>query len=177
MAIYLIGALLLLGLLYAVSKQKAGNEIYSRFGLKESTHTLVSSDLGGKKSTIKLSRFGINGIADAVFKANTGKEIIVGEFKSRKFRGAVRLYEFYQVILYMGHLAERYPDHVIKGRLAYPDSTQWVHFDPQLYDALVALRSEMLQALGTRRPPNPTPLHKRMKVAGLNKHLKLTSAM
>lgn len=177
MGMYLIGALLLLALFFALSKLKAGNEIYSRFGLKESTYTLVSSDLGGKKSTIKLSRFGINGIADAVFKANAGKEIIVGEFKSRKFRGAVRLCEFYQVLLYMGHLAERYPDHVIKGRLAYADSTQGVYFDPQVYEALIGMRTEMLQALGTRRVPNSTPLHKRMKVAGANKHLKLTSAM
>lgn len=77
----------------------------------------------------------------------------------------------------MGHLAERYPDHVIKGRLAYADSTQGVYFDPQVYEALVGMRKEMVQALGTRRLTNSTPLHKRMKVASLNKHLKLTAAM
>lgn len=91
MGMYLIGALLLLALFYALSKLKAGNEIYSRFGLKESTYTLVSSDLGGKKSTIKLSRFGINGIADAVFKANAGKEIIVGNSRAESFGGRTSL--------------------------------------------------------------------------------------
>jgi hypothetical protein len=168
-------ALGVLAALYFLKKKSASSELYSQFGIRESTHKILSTDLGQSASRIRLSRFGINGIADAVFKAVSRKEILVGEFKSRKYRGVVKLYEFYQVMLYMGHLRDKYPDHEVKGCLAYADGMVTVFFDQDVYQALVNLRGEYWASVKKRGPVNTIPLHKRVKVNALNKGLKLSA--
>lgn len=174
---YILGALLLLVAIFFIQKKSASSAIHSRFGVRESTHRLISTDLGNAKGRIKLSRFGINGIADAVFESVIGKEILVGEFKSRKYRGQVRLYEFYQVILYMGHLKAQYPHHKVLGCLAYADSRVQVNFDPAVYEALLGLREEYWQTVKCKRVADSRPLHKRMKVSGVNRSLRFTSSL
>jgi hypothetical protein len=168
---------LILAILFFLKKKTASNEVYSRFGVREATHRILSTDLGKSASRIKLSRFGINGIADAVFKALSGREILVGEFKSRKHRGVVKLYEFYQLMLYMGHLQEKYPEHLIKGCLAYADAKVYVAFDIAVYESLVSLRGEYWDSVIRKGAVNPTPLHKRVKVNTMNKGLKLSAEL
>lgn len=175
--LYVLGALLALAIVYLVLKIKAPLEIYARFGVSSASHKLLSTDLGKAGGSIKLARFGINGIPDAVFEALTGKLILVGEFKSRKYRGVVKLYELYQLMLYMGHLQGRYPNNTIVGCLAYADERVEVKFDPALYQALVELREEYWQTVKRRKPVNPVPLHKRMKVNSANLTMRLTSKM
>lgn len=175
--LYLFGSLLVLGIIFFVLRASAPVEIYSRFGVTGLTHKLLSTDLGKATGKIKLARYGINGIPDAVFESLAEKVILVGEFKSRKYRDQVKLYELYQLTLYMGHLTERYPHHKIVGCLAYADAQVKVSFDRELYQGLVGLRDEYWQTIKCRRPVNKTPLHKRMKVNSSNRSLRLTSIM
>ncbi|MDY1219308.1 hypothetical protein ACM8BJ_24775 [Pseudomonas aeruginosa] len=174
---YILGALLLLVAIFFVQKKSAAGAIHSRFGVRESTHRLISTDLGNAAGRIKLSRFGINGIADAVFESVKGSEILVGEFKSRKYRGQVRLYELYQLILYMGHIKALYPNHKVLGCLAYADSRVQVNFDPAVYEALVGLREEYWLTVRHKRAADSRPLHKRMKVSGENRALRLSARL
>lgn len=173
----LVGFLLLLAFILFVSKFKAPLKIYSRFGASESTHKLLSTDLGNATARIKLSLHGINGIPDAVFEELVEKVILVGEFKSRKYRDRVRLNELYQLMLYMGHLKGRYPNHTILGCLAYADGKVKVAYDHDLYLGLVGLRDEYWQTIKRSIPANMPPLHKRMKVSRANPGLRLTSKM
>lgn len=174
---YILGALLLLALIFFVQKKSAAGAIHSRFGVRESTHRLISTDLGNSKGRIKLSRFGINGIADAVFESVNGNEILVGEFKSRKYRGKVKLSEFYQLMMYIGHIKALYPNHTVLGCLAYADSRVQVNFDPAVYESLVGLREEYWLTVRYKRVADSRPLHKRMKVSGENRALRFTSTL
>lgn len=171
----LLGCLILLALAYLFLKAKAPAQIYSRFGVSVATHKMLSTDLGNADGKIKLASNGINGIPDAVFEALTSKRILVGEFKSRKYRNKVKLYELYQLMLYMGHLKEKYPSHLVTGCLAYADGKVEVNFDRELYLGLVGLKSEYWETLKSRRPVNTTPLHKRILVNGANPGLRLTA--
>ena len=177
LALILGFVLFLLAVAFIVMKLKAPLEIYSRFGASATTHKLLSTDLGKATGRIKLARHGINGIPDAVFEALAEKVILVGEFKSRKYRDRVRLYELYQLMLYMGHLKDRYPNHTILGCLAYADGKVKVAYDHDLYLGLVGLRDEYWQTIKRRIPANMPPLHKRMKVSGANPGLRLASKM
>ncbi|MFO6994482.1 hypothetical protein P3D53_09575 [Pseudomonas aeruginosa] len=172
---YILGALLLLVAIFFFLKKSAASAIHSRFGVRESTHRLISTDLGKAKGRIMLSRFGINGIADAVFESVNGNEILVGEFKSRKYRGKVKLSEFYQLMMYIGHIKALYPNHTVLGCLAYADSRVQVNFDPAVYESLVGLREEYWLTVRYKRVADSRPLHKRMKVSGENRALRFTS--
>ena len=175
MMMYIAAGIVILVVIFALKKKAAQGEVYSRFGVRESTHKILSTDLGKSQARMKLTRFGISGIADAVFKALSGKVILVGEFKSRKFRDEVRLCEFYQLILYMGHIQAQYPDHTIVGCLAYADGRVKVAFDNAVYEALVDLRDEYRQTIWKKRPVNKTPLHRRMNVTAANRSLRFTA--
>jgi len=177
MTLYIIGALVLLAVVFFFQKQTATGEVFTRFGLRESAYRMLSTDLGKSEGRIKLSSYGINGIADAVFEAMSGKEIVVGEFKSRKYRQKVKLYEFYQIQMYLGHLQSLYPKHHIRGVLAYADGKVSVTFDPTVYEGLISLRPEYWDTVKRRKVVNSTPLHKRIKVNALNRGLRLTSEL
>ncbi|NVL48644.1 hypothetical protein F2S72_01380 [Pseudomonas syringae pv. actinidiae] len=170
----IVGGLLFLAAIFFFLKVKAPVEIYTRFGISLATHKLLSTDLGNATGRIKVGRYGINGIPDAVFELLAGKHILVGEFKSRKYRDYVKLYELYQIMLYMGHLREKYPNHSITGCLAYADGRVSVQFDAALYEALIGLKVEYWETVKRRRPVNPTPLHKRIRVNGANRSLRLS---
>lgn len=174
---YLACALLLLAIIFFFQKNSASGAIYSRFGVRESSHRLISTDLGESKGRLKLARLGINGIPDAVFEAVSGKEILVGEFKSRKYRDQVRLVEFYQTQLYLGHIQAMYPTHKVVGCLAYADGRVRVNFDPAVYEALLGLRDEYWITVRYKRVADSRPLHKRMKVGSQNRSLRLSASM
>ncbi len=174
---YLVCALLLLGIIFFFKKESASGAIYSRFGVRDATHRLISTDLGESKGRLKLARLGINGIPDAVFQAIMGKEILVGEFKSRKYRNQVRLHELYQIQLYLGHIQAIYPDHKVVGCLAYADGRVRVNFDKAVYEALLGLRDEYWITVRYKRVADSRPLHKRINVSAANKGLRLSTSM
>lgn len=173
----ILGALIAIAVVYLIKKQSASGEVHSRFGLKASAYSLLSTDLGKSQGRIKLSRSGINGIADAVFKANSGHEIVAGEFKSRKYRGKVKLHEFYQLTLYLGHLQAAHPKASVRGVLAYADGKVSVAYDHAVYEGLVGLRDDYWQTVKRRNAGAILPLHKRMRVDRMNPGLKLSAEL
>lgn len=172
--------MLLIGLLFALAiaaflvlgGKGSNSAIYKKFGLSEKGYKLISTDLGKQASRIQLSRLGIRGIPDAIFSMSTAKELVVGEFKSRRHRGIVRYYEFYQLMLYMGHLQAKKPSHTVRGVLAYADSKVAITFDKAVYEGLVEMRSEMKSALIKKKIPDKRPLHRRMKINDANPNLR-----
>lgn len=171
--LYLAGAILVC-LAYLIVAGRSNKEIHQKFGVPERSHTLISTDLGKVRSKIFLRRDGVTGVPDAVFESAGKKEVVAGEFKSRSFKGYVRYYELYQLMLYMGHLQARYPSHAIRGHLAYADNNVVIiFFDQALYDGLMSMKRELQAASRTRNIPSAVPLHKRMTVNKMNPALRL----
>tara|TARA_R110002124_G_scaffold128157_19_gene288710 strand:- start:9103 stop:9621 length:519 start_codon:yes stop_codon:yes gene_type:complete len=164
-------AILVVVILYLVGAHKTSSQIHKKFGLAGTSYELISTDLGKMKSHIRLSRYGVNGIPDAVFQGKKKKVIIVGEFKSRKHKKVVRLYEFYQLTLYLGHIQARYPDHAVKGLLAYADGVVAISYDKDVYSGLLQLSKELRAARASNKIPDSRPLHRRMKVSSQNRAL------
>lgn len=159
--------------LYLFFQRQSDEEVYEKFGVSSKTFKLISSDLGKRKSRVFLRRKGVTGVPDAVFEATRGKELVVGEYKSRTHKGYVRFNELYQVMLYMGHLQARYPSYTIRGCLAYADQRVSIAFDPQLYQGLMDVAPEVKKALRKRTVQDALPLQKRMPVNTMNSDLKL----
>lgn len=159
--------------LYLFFQRQSDKEIYDKFGISSQVFNLVSSDLGKRKSRIFLRRNGVTGVPDAIFEATRGKQLVVGEYKSRTHKGYVRFNELYQVMLYMGHLQARYPSYTIWGCLAYADQRVSIAFDPELYQGLMDVAPEVKKALRKRMVQNSLPLQKRMPVNTMNSGLKL----
>jgi hypothetical protein len=165
-------ALLVLAALFFYRKGTAPDDIFGKFGLSPGAFTLVSSDLGDSAPRQMLRGNGVNGEPDALFAAKSGRKVVVGEYKSRKFRGFVRPYEFFQTILYMGMARQVHNTTEALGVIAYADGRVQIHFDQAVYDALVGLRIEMFVSFKERKPVNTKPLQKRMNVLGSNRHIK-----
>lgn len=161
-------------LIYGFSKSSDDRQIYGKFGLSASAFKLISTDLGKRKSSIRLSRYGINGIPDAVFEAKGEPLIIVGEFKSRRYKQVVRLYEFYQLTLYLGHIQRLYPNHSVQGALAYADRVVVIEFDKAVYSGLLGMSKEMRSSMASKKIVSSEPLHKRIKINNANRSIKFS---
>lgn len=173
MEIMIVGVvLLLLVAVYFYRKGAAPGDIFGQFGLSPGAFTLISSDLGDSAPRQMLRGNGVAGEPDALFAAKKSKKVVVGEFKSRKFKGFVRPYEFFQTMLYMGMARQVHNVSEAMGVIAYADARVHIHFDQDVYDAIVALRIELFTSFKLRRPVNPKPLHKRMNVLSSNRHVK-----
>lgn len=178
MALYVLIGCVIVAAYLLISPGRPASSIHSKFGLSDRGYSLVGSDLGGSENGLKLNRRGVVGVPDAVFVARGAKEVVVGEFKSRKFRGEVRNVELYQLLLYMGHIASQYPSHKIKGCLAYKDGHEFVNFDSAVYSALLGMREEYQDAKARKgRAKGALPLHSRMDVGSKNRHLQLVASM
>ena len=164
-------ALLLLVVVFFVKKRSAPDDIFGKFGLSPGAFMLLSSDLGDSAPRQMLRGDGVNGEPDALFSAKSGKKVVVGEYKSRKFKGFVRPYEFFQTMLYMGLARQIHHAYEAIGVIAYADCRVHVHFDQEVYEAIVALRGEMFASFKVKKPVNTKPLQKRMNVLGLNRHI------
>ena len=69
-------------------------------------------------------------------------ERIIGEAKSRRFRGRITDYERYQVTLYLGLVQVQY-GLPARGLLRYGcGRVVPIEFDPDLYDHLISLQPE-----------------------------------
>ncbi len=168
-----VALLLIIIVICTASNRSADHEIFSKFGVSPTGFILASSDLGGSSAGNRLSGYGITGEADAVFQSRNKKQLVVGEFKSRKYKGYVRPYELFQTILYMGLALRHYDAQSVTGVIAYADNKVEVAFDKTVFDALVELRAEMLTGLKNKKALNTMPLHKRINVLKVNRGLKL----
>lgn len=127
---------------YFYFRNESRSRNYLLFKLKVRDYVLIGCDLNRQKIKLKLSHAGCFGLPDCVFKSRKGKEIIIGEYKSRKFKGFVRLREYYQVILYMGIAGSRFPGYKILGRIRFSDQLIHIDFSADVYEALLDLKYE-----------------------------------
>ena len=116
----IIGTIALLVALLFRRRQKfsRSDRICGLFGLDPEEYQLVASDLGGGKDKIFIRNDGVVGVPDAIFRSLTDDSIIVGEAKSRRYRGSVSDYERYQVTLYLGASRRRFRN-VSQGLIRY----------------------------------------------------------
>lgn len=124
--------------LSACAKHASDRVILNKFDLASEHYYIIGTDLGGRDNKIFLRFLPIIGAPDAVFRGKSNKRVIVGEFKGRKFRGIVRLYEYYQIMLYLGMARKTYKKEVA-GKLAFTDKVLDIEFDPATFEALVNL--------------------------------------
>lgn len=86
----------------------------------------------------------------------------MGEFKGRRWRGAFRRSELYQLMLYMGMQRRLAPGWEVVGRLAYKNHVEVVHFDEVLFKRLLAMRPEYIRSKKRGKPENVKPLADRV---------------
>lgn len=110
-----------------------------QFGLDPAEYELVGSDLGGSDDKVWLRTGQLIGVPDAVFRHRRGLEIVIGEVKSRYYRGAIKKYEHFQVVLYLG-VAESVYRKPTRGVLKYGcGKLVPVEYSPDLYSYLLSL--------------------------------------
>jgi hypothetical protein len=160
----IVGVALIAYVVFILSTSSAESSVHKCFGLDPGRYKILGTDLGGRNQVLKLFFAGVAGAPDAIFEERAKRRIIIGEFKARKLRDGVRYREFYQVLLYVGLAKAKWSSHEVVGLLAYTDKTVLVRFDKTVFDALMAMRSEALEATRVGRALNPRPLHKRIRV-------------
>jgi len=109
------------------------------FELDADCFKLVGSDLGGSKNPLKLIEDGLIGVPDAVFRCIREERFVVGEAKSRRYRGYITPYERFQLTLYLGMAAKRF-NMPVAGRLRYGCGTVvQINSDSATYQTLLDL--------------------------------------
>ena len=127
--------------LYAVfrqSRRSQADRVFELFGLDPSEYELLGFDLGDGSRKITLKGLGLIGAPDALFRRCSDGRLLVGDLKTRRFRGSPSRYERFQMTLYMGVASHQYgapADAVLRyacGRL------EPVDFDPGCFEDLRA---------------------------------------
>jgi hypothetical protein len=158
---WIIGTGLLIGLgWWLIGVQSAQREVYEVFNVDPQRFRLVGSDLGGRRP-MYLRMGNLVGAPDAAFRSRRDKHGVIGEFKSRRYRGFIRRRERYQCILYMGMLKHCYRLHSVSAVLRFADQCVDIPYDEMLFNHLVAIGPELQQARKRWKAPNPQPLHQR----------------
>lgn len=116
------------------------------FELPATEYTLIGTDLGGSENRVFLRADQVVGVPDAIFRGRGS--IIIGEAKSRHYRGHLTDYENYQVQLYMGAASRTYRK-PCRAKIRYGcGSVVPVEFDQSIYDRLLRLIPSCQDALG-----------------------------
>jgi len=137
LALIVIVLLVLCGL--SALRASRSTRLCGLFRLDAKQYQLLGTDLGRNAGPIRLLVDGLIGVPDALFRKRDGDLLIVGEAKSRHYRGRVTLYERYQVTLYMGMCIKRYGKPVA-GRIRYGcGHVVPLSYDPEIYRQLKSL--------------------------------------
>lgn len=137
---------------------KSDKNILGMFDLDPKNVKVLFTDLGGRSDKLFLKYKGVTGVADAIFKRKGCRKIVVGEYKGRKYRGFIRIYEYYQVILYAGMVKAHF-GRPVECLLAFDDKVMPFEFDEMLFNRLISLRKEA--EFGNK---NALPLHERFSI-------------
>ena len=120
-------------------RRRFTERICRRWGLDPARVRVIASDLGRHRATWSLRADGLVGIPDVIFRDRRSGHLIVGEAKSRHWKGAVTPYEHYQVTLYLG-MARRLYRQPATAILLYGNGRRVsLEFDPTTYQRLLAL--------------------------------------
>ena len=123
---------------YVRQRRRYSARICARWGLDRATTRVISSDLASHRSNKALRADGLAGNPDVLFRDNRNRQVIVGEAKSRHFKGAVTPYERYQVTLYLG-MAHRLYRRPVTAIILYGNGRRVpMGFDKNLYRQLLA---------------------------------------
>ncbi len=141
--------------------------IVRRFGLSPLFYKCESTDLAGKTPAVKCRLGASPGIPDGVFIRRFGRRLVVGEHKSRRCRGGVKWEEYFQLLAYMGCIAEsrRLLDRQVSGVLCFADTTVSVPFSREAFAMLRAVEKHEFRKLSFDGVHNSSeirlPLYKR----------------
>lgn len=121
----------------------------------------IGSDIGGNNTPYYINKKNVHGAPDALFFNLFTLRFIVGEYKSRVYRGHVTSRERYQVILYVGLISPfLWPR--CRGYIVYGCGTViYVPYVRKTFKALLGLRDELKQSKKNWRPVNSLPLDRR----------------
>lgn len=150
--------LLLRGFAKADSADREGN-ILALFRLGKKWQ-LLGADIGGHERPAHLRAFGLVGTPD-VLASSGGRRMHVGDYKNRRYRGKVRDYERYQLLLYTGMVRHIYGTKDVTASIAYKDRVVEIPWDSKTFDALIGLRPEYRESTRHWRAVNPVPLKAR----------------
>ena len=132
-------ALLAVLIVSLIARRRSPRDIVRRWGLDPASCRVLASDLARHGSRPSLVADGLAGSPDALMRERREGTIIVGEAKSRHYRGRVTPYEYYQVTLYLG-MAKRLYRRPVRAILLYGNGRLVpLEFDEDLYRRLLAL--------------------------------------
>ena len=135
-------------LLLARLRRRYASRICRRWGLDPGDVAVLSSDLGRHRSDRRLIADGLVGSPDVLFRDRRRRQIVVGEAKSRHYRGSITTYERYQVTLYCG-MAQRLYRRPVRAIILYGNGHRVpLAFDEGLYRDLLAVRGDCRRAMG-----------------------------
>ena len=124
-------------LVWLVIRRRNPKEIVRRWGLDPATCRVLAADLASHKSRPSLVVDGLAGSPDVLIRERASGTVIVGEAKSRHYRGRVTPYEHYQVTLYLG-MAHRIYRRPVRAILLYGNHRRVpIEFDEGLYRHLL----------------------------------------
>ena len=135
---------------YVRQRRRYSARICARWGLDPSTVRVLSSDLASHRSNKALLADGLVGNPDVLFRDNRTRQVIVGEAKSRHYKGSVTPYERYQVTLYLGMVHRLYRRPVTAIILYGNGRRAQLEFDKNLYHQLLAQIPACRRAMARR---------------------------
>lgn len=159
-------------LLFLVLKNSAPLEIAKVFGLDTADFEIISSDLGKGHPRKRLYGVNLVGEPDAILRGKRTGQIVICEFKNRKYKGYVRRREYYQVILYIGLARLAFCTENVVAVLAFNDARVEISFDQDVFNGLKAMRSEVITSLSAGKATDRRPLHKRMPINPRNRSIR-----
>ena len=140
-------AVLAVLIVWFIVRRRSPQDIVRRWGLDPASCRVLASDLARHRSRPSLVADGLAGSPDALMRERTEGTIIVGEAKSRHYRGALTAYERYQVTLYCG-MARRVYRRPVRAIILYGNGRRVpLTFDEDLYRDLLAIRGDCLRAM------------------------------
>lgn len=120
-------------------RRRYTGRICRRWGLDPARIRVIASDLGRQRATWSLRTDGLAGNPDVIFRDRATRHIIIGETKSRHYKGSITPYELYQVTLYLGMAVSLYRQPARAILLFGNHRRVPVEFDQATYRHLLAL--------------------------------------
>lgn len=138
------------------------------FCLPREQWTVIGGDIGSIAKPIHLHGQQSAGTPDALFEHVDGHALLIGELKSRRYRGQVRWREFFQVQHYALLARRRWRGKRILVRIRYADCWVDIEPSPKVGASLEAMADEALSARHKGKLINEQPLQLRLPELAAN---------
>ncbi|TVS17235.1 MAG: hypothetical protein EA417_07415 [Gammaproteobacteria bacterium] len=144
--IALVLAALCLYAAFSHSRRTQSDKVFNLFQLDPDEYELLGFDLGDGSRKVTVRGLGLIGAPDALFRRRRDGRLLVGDFKTRRFRGNPSKYERFQMVLYMGVASHQYQapaDALLRYACGHLEP---VDFDPGCFEELRAHIGPLLKA-------------------------------